>query len=818
MTTTWRDIRYGFRMLARSPGFTVVVLVTLALGIGANTATFSVLDRLLVRPLPVPQPHQLALLAQELREGRLEYEFNYPLFCDYQRDNSVFRELSATADLPVGLGVGAVTERRQALLVSGNYFRMLGVDAALGRTFAENEGVEIDDAPVVVLGYGLWQRQFGADPQTIGRTVTIEGKPFTIVGVAPREFTGTTRGRIPDLYIPFTLYGQLTRERPGGEHPLQTRYFTWHQILGRLKDGVTHAQAQAALRTLAEQIHAVTPANTVTSVVVLPGAQGFAGGVREARLPLQLLCATAALVLLIACANLANLQLVRATARSRDFAVRAALGAARSRLFRELLTESLLLALAGGALGVWVAVWLTDVLEHFRWAGSAFELTGGLNTRVLGFTFTVSALTGIVFGLVPAWRASRPQLGPALAGGRSATEGRDWRWNLRDALVVFQVGLSLLVLVSAGLCVRSLEKLQRIDPGFTRSHVMLTSFDLGLNHYDEGQTRAFYDQLLERTRTLPGVEAAGLVWNTPLAGGSPGMSIDRLEGYEKKAEERPVANFNLVSSGYFRTLRVPLLRGREFDAVDTPASVKVVLVDETFSQRYWPGQDPLGRRLYLPGPRGVEPVEIVGVVGSMRNRRLTDVPRPTMFFPISQRPAGDLTLVLRTGLEPAAAAPLLRDVAKTLDARVPPFHVRTMEQQIAGSLALQRLAAALLSGFGGLALLLATLGIYGVLAYSVSRRTREFGLRVALGAQTTDVLALVLWRGTRLVTVGIAVGLLSALPLTRLLRSLLFEVVPLDPLTFICVVVLLAVVALAACWLPARRAARIDPMVSLRHE
>jgi putative ABC transport system permease protein len=623
---------------------------------------------------------------------------------------------------------------------------------------------------------------------------------------------------VPDLYVPFTMYGQLIEDRPGGEHPLQTRYLTWHQILGRLKDGVTHDQAQAAMQTLAQQIHAVTPVNTVTSVVVLPGAGGFAEGVREARLPLHLLLATAGLVLLIVCANLANLQLVRAVARARDFAVRAALGASRGRLIRELLTESLLLSLVGGALGVLVALWLTGVLEHFRVAGSSFEMAGGLDARMLWFALGASLLTGIVFGLAPAWRASRPQLVPELKGAGNGADRHGRRWNLRDALVVSQVGLSLLVLVSAGLCVRSLQKLQQIDPGFEPSRVRLASFDLGSNHYSEAQTRAFYDQLLERVRTLPGIEAAGLVWNTPLSGGSPGMSIARLDGYEKRAEERLAAGCNSVSPDYFRTLKVPILRGREFDATDTPTSPKTVVVDETFAQRYWPGQDPLGRRIYLPGRGGLEQVEVVGVVGSTRSRRLAEVPRQTMFFPISQRPAGNLTLAVRTGVAPAAAVPLLRDLAKSLDARVPLFHVRTLEQQMAGSLALQRMAAALLAGFGVLALLLATVGIYGVLAYSVSRRTREVGIRVALGAQGSHVLKLVVKQGMVLTLAGVGVGLLVSLWLTRYLASMLYEVKPADPLTFAAVAALLIGVAALACVLPAWRAARVDPMTALRSE
>jgi len=344
------------------------------------------------------------------------------------------------------------------------------------------------------------------------------------------------------------------------------------------------------------------------------------------------------------------------------------------------------------------------------------------------------------------------------------------------------------------------------------------SFDLGLNHYSESQAGAFYDQLLERVRTLPGVEAAGLVWNTPFSGGSPGMTIDQVEGYEKAVQERLSAGSNSVSPDYFRTLRAPVLRGREFNATDTSASPKAVIVDETLAKRYWPGQDPLGRHIYLPGPGGAKPVEVVGVVGSMRSRRLGDVPRPTMYFPISQQPAANLTLAVRMGVEPSTAIPLLREMVKSLDPRVPLFHTRMLEQQMVGSLALQRMAAALLSGFGVLALLLGMIGIYGVLAFSVSRRTREIGIRMALGARIANVFSLVLWQGARLVAVGMIFGLVGAGAVTRLLRSFLFEVTPLDPLTFFCVIILLTAVSLAACWLPARRAARIDPMAALRCE
>jgi predicted permease len=812
------DLRFAVRQLLKNPGFTAVAVLTLALGIGANTAIFSVVDKLLGRPLPVKEPDRLALVGQARRDGNADFDFNYPLFLDYQRGNSVFQELTATTGLDVGLGTGGATERQRAMAVSGNYFSMLGVNAALGRTFAANEGVEIDDAPVVVLSHGLWQSSFGGDPGVIGRNVTVNARTFAVIGVAPREFNGTSRATAPDLYLPITMYGSLTGPLQGGEHPLRTRFYTFHSVMGRLKDGVTLEQAQAAMQLLTDRFNENRPPNTPEKITLLPGAQGFTQDLRDARLPMNLLFGTAALVLLIACANLANLQLARASGRTRDFAIRLALGAGRGRVIRELLTESVLLALGGGVVGVAVAVWLGDVLGRFRPANASVEIGFGLDARVLLFAFGASVLTGTLFGLAPALRASRPRLVPELKGGAGATESRGGRWNLRGTLVVLQVALSLLVLVCAGLCARSLQNLQRLDPGFEPSKVVLMSFDLGLNNYSQWQAREFYERLLERVRTLPGVEAASLGLTTPLSGSAPGMSVERVEDYQPGPQEHPWGDFNLVASDYFRALGVPLVRGRDFNSTDTAGGPSVVIVNEAFARRYWPGQAAVGKRLWQHGPNGGVATEVVGVVGSTHSRRLTDTPRPAFYFPLTQKPDAAMTLSVRTGLEPAATMVLLRKLVKSIDPRVPVFGARTLAEQKDGSLALQRMAAALLGGFGVLALLLAALGIYGVLAYSVGRRTREIGVRLALGAQVGDVLALVLRQGIRLAGSGLLLGLAGAFGATRLLRGFLYEVQPLDPLTFGSVVILLAVVALFACWLPARRATRLDPLVALRSE
>jgi len=812
------DLKFALRQLLKNPGFTAVAVLTLALGIGANTAIFSVVDKLLVRPLPVSEPQRLALVGQARRDGSADFDFNYPLFLDYARENKVFRELAATGEMDVGLGTGGATERRRAMVVSGNYFAMLGIHAALGRTFTDREGVEIDDAPVIVLSHGLWQRSFGADPGVVGRTVTVNGRSFTVVGVAPREFTGTSRATVPDLYLPITMYGQLTSPLPGGEHPLRTRFFTWHYVLGRLNDGVTLEQARAEMQALTDRFNESRPPNTPERIAILPGLQGFTHDLRDARLPMNLLFGTAALVLLIACANLANLQLARATARARDFAIRLALGAARRRIIRELLTESLLLALGGGLLGMLVAVWLVDVLARFRPANVGVEIGGHLDARVLWFAFGAAVFTGILFGLAPALRASRPQLVPELKGGAGTTESRSGRWNLRGALVVLQIALSLLVLVSAGLCVRSLKKLQLREPGFEPSRVALMSFDLGLNNYTAAQAKNFYDRLLERARTLPGVEAASLGMTTPLSGRTPGQSVERVEDYQPGPGEHPWGDFNIVAGDYFRALGLPILRGRDFSPTDAANAPAVVVVNDAFARRYWPGKDAVGKRIFQHGPDGGTATEVIGVVQSTHNRSLSDSPRPAFYFPLSQKPESGLTLAVRTGVEPAATIALLRDVVKSLDANVPVFGVRTLAQQKDGSLALQRMAATLLGGFGVLALSLAALGIYGVLSYSVSRRTREIGVRMALGAQVTDVLGLVMRQGLGLAAVGLALGAASAMGVSQLMRSFLFEINPLDPLAFGIAVVVLSAVALLACWLPARRAARVDPMEALRNE
>ncbi len=663
--TMLRDVGFGIRMLRKNPGFTAVAVITLALGIGANTAIFSVVDRLLVRSLPVAVPERLALLAQPGgRGGRPDYDLNYPLYRDLQRENSVFSQLSAVAPKSVGLRVTEGTVRRGALLVSGNYFSMLGVNAALGRMFAQNEGAEIEDAAVGVLSHRLWMSQFGGDPQVLGRAIDVNGTPVMVIGVAPREFTGSTRGEEPDLYLPITILGRLDGSGERAGEPLRDRDYTWINVLGRLQDGVSLAQAEIAMRTLGQQIALVNPKNTPENLMVLPGSQGFNESTHGVREPLRLLSLVAGFILLLVCANLANMQLARAIGRSREFAIRMALGVQRGRIIRQLLTESLLLSGMGGCLGLLVAFWINRALRGLQVAEYPGMLEGGLDHRVLWFGFCASIFTGVVFGLAPAWRASRVPIVARLKNGGDVPRTGSGRWSLSDILVIVQIALAVIVLLSAGLCGRSLYQLQKLSPGFEPSRILLVTLDANLNRQDSERQSAFYDQLLDAVRMMPGAEAAALSSNTPLGGGLPGRGIQRIDGHELRPNERLFGDINSVSADYFRTLRIPLRRGREFDKSDTASSPRTVIVNEQFVQRYLPDQDPIGKRIALM-TRDTEPaLEIVGVVADTPNRSLTDSPRQTMFVPVTQNPAGNLTVILRTGLAPAAASSWIRETVR----------------------------------------------------------------------------------------------------------------------------------------------------------
>jgi len=817
MKSIWQDLRYGARMLWKRPGFTAVVSLTLALGIGANTAIFGVVDRLLVRLLPVNEPARLVNLIGRDEKGEEDTSFSYPIYKDYRDQNDVFDGLLAYSETAMNLNEGGQPERIMGVLVSGNYFDALGVTPALGRAFLPEEDRTPGAHPVAVVSYGLWRRRFGADPKLVGRVITLNTQSFTVIGVAPAEFHGVKRGLSPDVYVPIQMIMQAWPARRPDD--LNNRGFSWLNLMGRLKSGVTREQAQAAISALSNRIMQVHPKNTWPSIALEDGGQGETGEISDLRTPLKLLMATVALALLIACVNVANLSLARAQTRGREMAVRLAVGASRFRLIRQLLTESLLLSLLGGLLGLFLAVWLTDVLAAYSppTGGSTPPLLDArLDWRVLAFAATLSLATGLLFGLVPAWRASKPNLTVALKEESGAAGAG--RIRGRGALISAQIALSLVVLVCAGLCVRSLLALQRIDAGFETAKVLVMGLDLSLNGYKEEQGRQFYANLLERVSALPGVEAASLARRVPLTGSGMRMSLG-IEGYTP-TDDKPI-NFdmNIVGPRYCATMKLPLVAGREFTANDNAAAPPVVIINDAAARTYWPNQNPLGKRLIIGGPgRKPQPAEIIGVAGASRYRSLTEAFRPGMLLPAAQNYASDLSLHLRSAGDPALLIESARRELRALDPQLPATNIRTLEEQRRNSLYSERLTALLLSAFGALALLLAALGIYGVMAYAVAQRTREFGIRMALGARAGDVLRLILRQGARLIGAGVALGLAGAFAATRLIRSFLYQVSYTDPMAFVSAALLLAAVALLACYIPARRATKVDPMIALRYE
>jgi predicted permease len=806
-----QDLRYGLRMLLKNRGMTAVAVLSLALGIGANTAIFSLIDRLLVRPLPVDEPQRLVTLNKGVAPD-LFNKFTYLDYVDYRDQNDVFDGLVCFAEVAMNLSERGETERVGGLRVSGNYFSAIGVAPALGRGFLPEEERAAGAAPVAVLSYGLWQRRFGADPAVVGREITLNGQGCMVVGVAPAEFSGTIRGAAPDIYVPIK--------------PVNSRNQYWLLLMGRLKRGVSLEQAQAAMNVLGPQIAARYPRPDGSPRIEPPflfedGSPGHTYLLRKLSFPLKLLMGIVALVLLIACANVANLLLARAAARRKEIAIRMAIGAGRGRLIRQLLTESLLLAVLGGGAGVWLAGPIGTLLASFTPPTySTISLEGGLDGRVLSFTFCLSLLAGVIFGLAPALGASRTSLVDALKDGREAGRGLR-RFNPRKLLVVGQVALSLLVLIGAGLCVRSLQKLQAIDAGFDSARTLVMSLDLAPSGYDEARGQLFYQQLVARVTGLPGVESASLAQMTPL-GDDLLTRRTAIEGYEPQEGENMSFYYNVVAPRYFETLRTPLASGRDFTPQDRAGAPQVVIINETVAGRYWPNEDAVGKRLIFGNYRGspipLQNLEVVGVVKDSKYLELTEQARRMMYLPLAQSYRPGMRLHVRTSQDPTGIVAAIRGEVQKLDAGIPVFNIKTLREQKSSSLYTARLAAMLLSLFGGLALLLASIGLYGVMAYVVGRRRREIGIRLALGAQQRDVFGLMIKEGMSLVAVGVVLGLGAAIAATRVLSTFLYGVEAIDVGTFIGVALLLGVVAMFANYLPARRAARTDPIQALRAE
>jgi predicted permease len=817
--TLLQDVRYGLRMLARSPAFTLVAVVSLALGIGVNTAVFSLFNAVLLRQLPVVRGQE--------RLVWLRAPSSYPNYLDYREQAQGFEGMAAaTGTREFSLTRGGEPELVRGEFVTANYFDVLGVGAHAGRTFVEAEGRE--PARVVVIGSHLWRTRFDSDAGLVGRQITLNGLGFTVVGVAPEGFVGTEVGLNRELWVPVSAHALLNPPAAGrmldagdGVDVLQRRNSHWLAVFARLKADVTREQAGAELAGIARRVAEANSARvneeTLRRVQLLPLSGGMDPADREQALPVAgIVMAVLGLVLLIACANIAGLLVARAAARRRETAIRQALGAARTRLVRQWLTESVLLGCAGGAAGLLLALWANDLAVSYAAGTPVATLDLRLDYRVLAFTSLVSVGAGVAFGLAPALQASRIDIVTALKTEDALARAGSRRSRLRAAFVTAQVTLSVVLLVCAGLFIRSLLSAHTIDPGFRVERALTVPVDLGLLRYKSEEGRAFYRELLSRVAAQPGVESASLVRFAQL-GSSFAQGQIFAEGRGAEGEEGMSTGFNLVGPGYFKTMGTQLVRGRDFTEADRDGAPGVAVVNETLAALLWPGEDPLGKRVSFEGAGGPY-LEVVGVSRDGKYRSLGDRARPYIYRPVMQSYEPHMTLVVRMASDPRASAGAVREQLRALDQNLPIADVRTLEEQFDLSLLPARVAAWTLGGFGLLALALAGIGVYGVVSYTVAQRTREIGVRMALGARRTDVLRLVLGEGLTVVGVGLALGLLLSFAVTRVLGGFLYGVSASDPLTFVGVPALLGAIALAAGYLPARRAARVDPMVALRYE
>ncbi len=812
METFWQDLRYSLRTLFKRPGFTFVVVTTLALGIGANATIFTWIKAVLLASLPgIDQPEQLVEIWGATRNNS-GLSSSYVDYLDYRDRNETFSGLIAHQVLPLNLGRSGKPERVRGAIVSGNYFDVLGVKALIGRTFLPEEDRTPNTHPVVVIGYGLWERRFGADPNVLGRTITLNEHDFTVIGVAPKDFGSPYAGLALDVWTPVMMKDYVARPH----FSLTDRGSRWLMVMGRLKLGATVPQAQANIAAIASHLeHEYPQTNEQLGIAVYSVMQSPFSLKQNMRPALAILMAAVAVVLLIACANVANLLLVRAASRRKEIALRLALGGSRARLVRQMLTESFVLASLGAALGLAIAYWTARSLVAFL---PPYTNRASFDTRpdavVFAFTLGLTVVTTLLFGLAPTLHASKQDLVTAMKDN-TATVGRGpRRVSLRHALVITQVALSMVALISAGLFVRSLREAYKADPGFDPHGVLLASFDPFLNGYDEIRGREFYRRLVERVRTVPGIESATLARRLPLTDGGIAFANAAIDGYAPAKDEDMRLNYETVGPQYFQTMRIPFVHGRDFDERDQEGAPGVVIINETMARRYWPGGDALGRRLKLTK----DWLEIVGVAKDVKNRSLNEAPQPFLYLPLFQDYRSNMILVARTAVEPEKMFQPVRAEVAALDPEIPMFDAKTLEEHVGISLFLQRMAATLLSIFGLLALSLAAIGLYGVMAYSVSQRTRELGIRVSVGAERRDIFKLILGQGLAMSVVGLFVGLIAALAVTRLTANLLYGVTATDPVTFIVIALLLLCVTLLACYFPARRATRVDPMIALRAE
>jgi predicted permease len=819
-----QDLRYGLRMLRKNPGFTVVAVLSLALGIGANTTIFTVVNAILLHALPVRDISRLVemdtvdtkTLVTQARSEKLGMSF--PNFQDYRRDNTVFTDLAAF--MPTAVTWSGGVEPRQLLseLVSANYFEVLGIRPARGRFFMPDEDTKPNGNDVAVLSYALWANKLGSDPGIIGKPLIFDARPYTVIGIAPRGFRGTiTFFSSEQVWIPTSMKDQVL----GGKEKdfFNDRRFLTVGTIGRLKPGVEMTAAEASLKTMATHLEAEFPKdNGGRSVALSPLADAAVGVNDHKRIALAgaMMMGVVGLVLLIACVNLANLLLAQGARRQKEISLRAALGAGRTRIVRQMLTESMLLSLAGGAVGLGIAYAGRSILWSFR--PPFIEQSGidlSLDSHVLLFTLGVAILTGFIFGLVPAVKASRPDLMETLkSGGRGGTMG--WRRDpLRSLLVIGEMALALITLVGAGLFLHSMQNAQKTELGFESKNLLAMNFDLGALQYEEGRGQQFYRAAIEKVKNSPGVASVSIASNAPIGGGLSRTVFP--EGRDEASGYRgTLTTVNDIIPGYFETLRIPVLRGRSFNDGDRKETAMVAVASEAMVKQYWPNEDGLGKRFHFFGDPTLR--EIVGVAANSVINEVGEEPQPIVFLPMAQDYVPAATLQVRTTGNPENVVATARAALQSLDPNLAVTNVFTIEQILSQALWAPRMGGLLLALFGALALVLSAVGVYGVLSYSVNQQTREIGLRMAMGAQRSDVMRLILGQGLRLTVLGLGLGVLLALGLMRVLVSLLFDVRAYDPLTYTAVTLLLTAVALLACYIPARRAMRVDPMVALRYD
>jgi putative ABC transport system permease protein len=801
--TLLQDIRYGLRMLARNPGFALVAVLTLALGIGANTAIFSLVNAIILRPLPFPDSRQLVLALGRTKQVS-RTGISYSDFEDWRKQSRSFSELSLWISQSVNLTGGERPDRVRGSFVSANFFPMLGVVPAIGRGFLPGEDQPGSDR-VAVVNYSLWKNRFGGDPNFIGKQLALNGAVSTVVGILPADFEFPLDTDPIEIWLPVTNYANFSRDRKA----------TNLVALGRMNPGVTLAQAQAEMTAIARNLAKEYPETDGQRDAVVISLQDAVN--EDLRPVLLVLFAAVGFVLLIACANVVNLMLARVSARGKEFAMRAALGAGRLRLIRQMLTETLLLWIAGGALGLIAGFAALRALLANAPASIPPGITIKLDGAVFVFTFLVAALAGLLSGLGPSLQFSRPDLNQSLKeGGRISGESAGPA-RIRALLLVSQVAMSLILLAGAGLMLKTIARLSGVEPGYQPKHLLTLEYRLPQIRYKEGALQwNFHHQVVERVSALPGVRSAAVAEGIPFSGNIGGEPVVLLDRPDPSPGQEPVAEFDVADSHYFQTMRIPLVAGRTFSESDQAGTPAVALINRTMAQKFWPASDPIGKQIELLDEK--KPATIVGVVGDVRQRSLSDPAPAQVYFAYAQNPDTFATLVVRTEGDPMSMANAVRQAVWSIDSDQPMWKVRSLESLLARSIGDRRYLALLLSIYSGLALLLAAVGIYGVLSYSVSQRIQEIGVRMALGAQPAQLLGHIVSHGMTLVLAGIALGWAGAFGVTRMMSNLLFGVTPSDPVTFLIGATIVTVAALLACYLPARRAMRVDPMVTLRYE